>query len=233
MTYIKNLLNSIKHIFILYIIQFTVIIIVSYTYYLFNGYDNLNNFIKNQLSIFSMILYIIYIIIILKLYKYPNTKIKKQLYFPLIILGISISCFLNMIIFKISPPTSNKELVPISLSILGTGIIGPILEELLFRYALLNKLKEFNKDKQSIILSTLIFALIHINPIKIFYTIILGFILNIIYHKTKNIKSSILIHISANITSIFIFEYNIYILLLSFINLIISGLIIKKIIIDK
>ena len=46
--------------------------------------------------------------------------------------------------------------------------------------------------------------------------------------KTNNLKASIIIHISANIMSIFLFKYNIYILLLSLINLIISTLILKK-----
>ena len=233
MEYIKKLLNSIKHIIKLFIIQFILILLVSYIYYLFNGYNNINNFIKNELSIISMILYIIYIFILQKKYKYQSNKLNKNIYYPLIVLGISISCFLNMIIFKISPPKNNIELLPIILSILGTGFIGPILEELLFRYILLNKLKEFNSDKLSILLSTLIFAIIHLNPIRIFYTLILGFILNIIYHKTNNIKSSIIIHMSANIMSIFLIEFNIYILLLSFINLIISGLLIKKIVINK
>ena len=226
MNYIKKLIKSILPIIIVYIIEHLIIIISSSIYTLL-GYKNLELFVSNTASLILTTSNIIIIYILIKKYKYYQNKLNIKLYYPLISLGISISCLLNMLIFKIIPP-SNNNLIPLYISILSSGIIGPILEEILFRYILLNKLKKFNTKKTSIIIATIIFGIIHINPIKIIYAMILGLVLNIIYSKTNNIKSSIIIHISANIISIFLYEYNIYILILSLINLLISLSIISK-----
>ena len=97
-----------------------------------------------------------------------------------------------------------------------------IYEEILFRYLLYNRLKSKYSIRKSILITTIIFALIHISSIKIIYAFILGLILNITYEKYHNIIAPILIHIAANTIVIFLYEYNTYILLLSIINLIIS-----------
>ena len=134
-----------------------------------------------------------------------------------------------MLIFLIFKPSPIVITIPLYISIISTGIIGPILEEVLFRYILLNNLKKFNTSKKSIIIATLIFAIVHGSIIKIIYAFILGLILNIIYHKYNNIKANILIHISANIIAIFLSSFNIYILILSIIGLIVSSISIRKI----
>ena len=126
-----------------------------------------------------------------------------------------------MVIFIIHKNTITSNLSNLFL-LISSGIIGPIYEEVLFRYIFLNKLKQFNTTKKAIIINSLIFALIHINPIKICYAFILGLILNITYKKYKNIKAPIIIHISANIIVLFISTFNIYILVLSFIILLIN-----------
>ena len=226
MNYLKKLIKSIWPILIVTIIQY-LIIIISLGIYILIGNKNTNIFVSNYASVILCIINIFIIYILLKKYQYKGRKINKKYIFPLISLGISISCFLNMIIFKIIPPT-DKDLLPIHIAILSSGIIGPILEEILFRYILLNKLKDFNSNRNALIISTIIFAIVHINIVKVIYALILGIVLNIVYHKTNNLKASIIIHISANIMSIFLFKYNIYILLLSLINLIISTLILKK-----
>ena len=126
-----------------------------------------------------------------------------------------------MVIFIIHKNNITSNLSNLFL-LISSGIIGPIYEEVLFRYIFLNKLKQFNTTKKAIIINSLIFALIHITPIKICYAFILGLILNITYQKYKNIKAPIIIHISANIIVLFISTFNIYILVLSFIILLIN-----------
>ena len=74
----------------------------------------------------------------------------------------------------------------------------------------------------SIVITTIIFALIHLSPIRIIYAFILGLILNISYEQHKNILAPIIIHIAANTIVIFLDEYNTYILILSLISLTIS-----------
>ena len=216
----KYILKSLKEIFITYILNYLIIIISGLVYNSL-GYNNLDYFINRILPIILIIFYILTIIYLYEKNYIQEKSLSKKEYFPLSILGISLATLLNMIIFKLFPPTSTTSL-PIIISIISTGIIGPIYEEILFRYILYNRLKKKYSIKKSILITTIIFALIHLSPIKIIYAFILGLTMNILYERHKNILAPILIHISANTIVIFLYEYNTYILLLSIICLILS-----------
>ena len=216
----KYILKSLKEIFITYIFNY-LIIIISVLIYNLLGYNNLECFINSILPIILIIFYILTIIYLYKRNYIKEKSLSKKEYFPLSILGISIATILNMIIFKLFPPPTTTPL-PIIISIISTGIIGPIYEEILFRYILYNRLKKKYSIKKSILITTIIFALTHLSPIKIIYAFLLGLTMNILYERHKNILAPILIHISANTIVIFLYEYNTYILLLSIICLMLS-----------
>ena len=223
----KYISKSSKEIFITYILNYLIIIISCLIYNLL-GYNNVDLFINNILPYIMILFYILTIIYLyLKNYKKENKLPLKQ-YYPLISLGISISVFLNMLIFLIIKPITTFSL-PLLIPIISSGIIGPIYEEILFRYLLYYRLKNKYSIKKSLITTTTIFASIHIYPIKIIYAFLLGLFINIVYEKNKNILAPILIHIAANTIAIFLYEYNTYILLLSLINLIISIKIASKV----
>ena len=94
-------------------------------------------------------------------------------------------------------------ILPIIVQIISSGIIGPILEELLFRGVVYNKLKEFFKPMQAIIGCSIIFALFHIsNGLNVLYAFMMSFILIYLYEKYKNIKAPMLLHLTANATII-------------------------------
>ena len=216
----KYIIKSTKEIIITYILNYLIIIITALIYNSL-GYNNLEYFVSSILPIILIIFYILTIIYLYKKNYIKEKTLSKKECFPLSILGISIATFLNMIIFKFFPPLPTTSL-PIIISIISTGIIGPIYEEILFRYILYNRLKNKYPIKKSIIITTTIFALSHLTPIKIVYAFILGLIMNISYERHKNILAPILIHISANTIVVFLYEYNTYILLLSIICLILS-----------
>ena len=214
-----------KEVIITYILSY-VIIIISTSVYTLLGYNDLTFFINNHCIYILLIYYILTII-----YLYNKNKRKEHVlpisnYFPLISLGVSIAIIYNMIIFKFIPQIFNNN-ISLVISIISSGIIGPIFEEIVFRYVFYNKLKKKYTIKKSILINSLVFALIHIQPIKIIYAFILGTILNIYYEKYNNIKVPILIHIAANIIVLFLYEYNLLVLLLALINLIISSIVIK------
>lgn len=84
-----------------------------------------------------------------------------------------------------------------SISIL---IVSPIFEELFFRNFLLKQLIERYSLKTSIIISSLCFAVIHIEtPFNIIPTFIFGLISSLIYIKTKQIGYSIVLHFLVNV----------------------------------
>lgn len=216
----KYILKSSIEIIITYILNYIIIIITGLIYNAL-GYSNLEYLVNNIIPYILLIIYILTIIYLYKKNYIKELKVPIKQYFPLILLGIALATLLNMIIFLIIP-SSNQVTIPTFLAIISSGIIGPIYEEILFRYLLYNRLKKKYSIKKSILITTIIFALIHISPIKIIYAFILGIILNIAYEKYHNIIAPILIHISANTIVIFLYEYNTYIFLLSIINLIIS-----------
>lgn len=133
-----------------------------------------------------------------------------------------------MIIFKLFPSASVDTNISILVSFITSGLVGPIYEEILFRYLLYNRMQEFNSKKKSLLLTTIIFASFHLTPTKIIYAFILGLILNIFYDKDKSIISPILIHISANSVVLLLTNYDTKILLLAIINLLISLKLIKE-----
>ena len=132
-----------------------------------------------------------------------------------------------MIIFKIFPSTKINNNISLPILFISSGLIGPIYEEILFRYIFLYKLKKFNHPLLSILLNSLLFSLIHLNLKEIIFAFFLSIVINIIYHKHTNIIYPIIIHSSANIISLFLIEYNQIIMLLSIICLFINYQIIK------
>ncbi|MBN8046502.1 CPBP family intramembrane metalloprotease [Paraclostridium bifermentans] len=79
-------------------------------------------------------------------------------------------------------------------------IIGPIIEELIFRKILLGKLLEkfSNRPIKAIVYSALIFGIIHLNSIQGVAAFGGGIILGLIYYYTKSIKATIFAHILNN-----------------------------------
>ncbi len=88
--------------------------------------------------------------------------------------------------------------------ILGTVIVGPIIEEIMFRGIVLKGLLISYNVKKAIISSALLFGIIHINiahfdVIKLIGPILLGLFVGWIYSKTSNLLLCILIHSFSNI----------------------------------
>ena len=222
--YIKKLLKSLIPLYILLLLNPILLFIIASVYATYN-IDNLTNFINNYGGIILILTNITYIIYIIKKHRIKVNKYNLIDNYPKIYLFISIPLFLNSLILLI-----NNQKIPtinIYIALFGSVIIGPILEELVFRYLIYNNLNKFNNKNTSIILSSIIFALVHNGFINIVYAFIIGTILTIIYSKNKNIKEVIILHMVANIMSLLIKEYNPIILISSFMCLIFSLYIIK------
>ena len=222
--YIKKLLKSLIPLYILILLNPILLFIIASVYATYNV-DNLTNFINNYGGIILILTNITYIIYIIKKHRIKVNKYNLIDNYPKIYLFISIPLFLNSLILLI-----NNQKIPtinIYIALFGSVIIGPILEELVFRYLIYNNLNKFNKKNTSIILSSIIFALVHNGFINIVYAFIIGTILTIIYSKNKNIKEVIILHMVANLMSLLIKEYNPVILISSFLCLIFSLYIIK------
>ena len=118
-------------------------------------------------------------------------------------------CFIDPIIEKAFPVSERnyQEAVaslkenPIT-SVIQVCIITPIAEELLMRGFALELLKKRYGIGIALIVSTLLFALLHFNMVQTLSALITGFILGLLYLKTKSLASTILAHGLYNLASL-------------------------------
>ncbi len=89
------------------------------------------------------------------------------------------------------------ETTPLWLVFLVVVIIGPIVEELMFRKLMIDRLGRYG-DAVAITVSSIAFGLFHGNFYQFFYAAMLGFVLGYMYTKTGNVKYSILMHMIIN-----------------------------------
>lgn len=85
--------------------------------------------------------------------------------------------------------------------LIGSLIIGPILEEIIYRGIILKGLLTSHSPKFAILASSIIFAVSHGKPIQILGALVIGLFLGWIYYKTKSLGTTIILHFTANLTS--------------------------------
>ncbi|HWT74062.1 MAG TPA: CPBP family glutamic-type intramembrane protease [Mobilitalea sp.] len=86
------------------------------------------------------------------------------------------------------------------ITLIYAAVVAPIVEELIFRKMLLNKLRRFG-DVPAILLSGLAFGIFHFNLSQFFYAVVLGFIFAYVTIRTNTILYSILLHMMINFIS--------------------------------
>ena len=111
------------------------------------------------------------------------------------------------------------------LMLLDVFLLAPIAEELLFRGLIFNYAKKSMPVVFALLLQGLLFGLYHGNLIQGTYAFLLGILLGIIVLKTKTVISSIIFHISLNLSILFVSEKCFNNVLNSTIICIISGII--------
>ena len=89
-------------------------------------------------------------------------------------------------------------ITPFGINLLFVGILGPIFEELFFRKAVIDRLRRYG-DLPAILISGLIFGLIHGNFSQLFYTAAIGMVLGFVYLRTGNVLYTIALHCVFNI----------------------------------
>ena len=88
--------------------------------------------------------------------------------------------------------------------LIGIGIIIPIMEEVLFRGLVYNRLKDYNKGWLSIILAAGIFAVYHGNAMQILFAFPMALLILAVYEKWNTLLAPVIFHMAVNISSILI-----------------------------
>ena len=91
---------------------------------------------------------------------------------------------------------------PVVLLIIVTVIIGPIAEEIIFRFMTFGRMRFYLGSKWAIILSSLLFGIYHANMLQLIYCTLLGIVLAIIYDKSGNLWITIAAHMAINLAGI-------------------------------
>jgi membrane protease YdiL (CAAX protease family) len=167
---------------------------------------------------------LIILIIVFKLIKRPDLltlkRTKNKFYFFGILLGIGFvffQSFLNIVYYlEVSTDIFNYNFTLdrlTSLNVMASIMFVPITEELFFRNYLLGGLLKNYKPLIAIVITSLLFAFIHIPFVSLFYefmefsfhqayiAIFGGVISGMLFYKSKSIIPSIIFHVIWNLVS--------------------------------
>ena len=79
------------------------------------------------------------------------------------------------------------------------AVLGPVLEEVLFRGAIQGFLmRKFNNPWVGIVIASAIFGIVHMNPIQVFYAFFLGLVFGWLYYRTGSLMPCIVGHVLNN-----------------------------------
>lgn len=90
----------------------------------------------------------------------------------------------------------------VAVQFVAAGFTAPIVEELIFRGLIYNRLKDMVNVKWAVILSAVLFGVFHGNWVQAPYAVIIGLVAAFVYEKYKSIIAPILLHMTVNITSV-------------------------------
>ena len=88
----------------------------------------------------------------------------------------------------------NRDTVALTIFFITASVAAPIFEEIMFRGFLLPSLTRYFSVTTAIVLSSLLFALAHLNLSEVLPLATLGMVLGFVYTRSRNLLSSILLH---------------------------------------
>lgn len=216
---IKEIFKTLLFVILFVVGQYLIMFLFMLFYMIMNSTTNINDLnyidsVTNWINKNSLLILLVQCIIFIPLFykKYIKYKCNSiNFNFKEILLfsfgGFSLSCILNLIIIWLKSIMNIKMISnPITFTvIIGTGIIGPMLEELLFRGIVYEKFIKIFNHRLAFFLSVFIFAILHTGGIfQILFAFIIGCYLTYIYSRYHDIKLAIIVHIVVNMTSILV-----------------------------
>ena len=93
-------------------------------------------------------------------------------------------------------------------SVLMLAVLAPVLEEILFRGILLEAVREKYSSGRAIVVSALMFGVIHIIPQQVVNAFVIGLILGFIYVRTDSLWPVIIIHALNNAMAYVIMQWS-------------------------
>lgn len=194
------------------ILQFLFLLLPTF-YYIFRNenYKDLVNSTKNKFNEnlnlnfdFKLILVSIFLIFVIQFTNSYYLEIIKHLLIP-----IGLEEIINDYLFSSQEKLKVLTQLNIYFAILTFAILPAVIEETLFRGYLLSKdsREDTSGTNYLLFVSSILFALLHFNPIFLPQYLILGLILGYNFLETKNLFQSILLHLFNNLFIIINLKY--------------------------
>lgn len=123
----------------------------------------------------------------------------------IVLIGVTLSIIYNTLVYYLNQTfhftnlySSDNQIIT---NLISVGIIGPIIEEYMFRGVIYDACQKRYNNMKSILICTALFTVMHFTIVQMIYAFALGFILIYVYLKCKNIKAAIWLHMTSNITT--------------------------------
>jgi len=84
------------------------------------------------------------------------------------------------------------------INLLFTGLLVPVMEELLFRGGIYGAMKRGMPTAAALLLQAAVFGLMHFNPIQFVYAFFLGLVMGLLLERTRSIWVPVTVHIMMN-----------------------------------
>ena len=189
----------------LYMILSTIAFVAVYTIWIFRTGQDVpliaNNIISEMMILIPAIATVLYagdrlgVVIPLKKIKLPSVlfaALYVVLLFPLVTFVNSLSMlFVDNTIAGLS---GEIVMMPMWQMLLTIGLFGPFVEEIVFRGVLLQSYQRTGKIIASIILSSVLFGMMHMNFNQFAYGAVMGVMLALLYEATGTVLASFIAH---------------------------------------
>lgn len=86
--------------------------------------------------------------------------------------------------------------------LIGLGILVPLMEELLFRGLVYQRMKKYFPVKISILLAAAVFALYHGNMVQILFAFPMALVMLLAYEKWKSLTVPVVFHMAVNLSTV-------------------------------
>ncbi len=184
-----------------------------------NGYDAMMNVLLNSLAMLFGVLPLIPLLkgqLYRNKYLYAGPKAKPAAYLITTVIAFASSVGLNILLILtgfVGKSESYKQVaekqygVAFGVGFFIYGVISPIVEEIVFRGLIFNKMKKYYPMWISVIVSALLFGAWHGNLVQALYGTCMGILLAYTYEKFKDFKIPCMFHAVANI-AVYTITYN-------------------------
>lgn len=179
--------------------------------------ENMNNIVSDNTLTVTFITIIICIPVMIYLFRKQRGNLafigeKKGLYINIFIgifASVGVSKLVTLlpidgILGNYSEVSKNVMSSNIPLQIVALIILGPLMEELMFRGLIYNRIKILSDSVIAAYISSIIFGVYHMNLVQGLYTFVLGVLLSYVYERFSTLWASYLLHAGANAMAVIV-----------------------------